>query len=232
MTTPPGTAPLLSVEDRRVHAEQVSCADIVDALGRRHRHRAHLLDLVSPTPGRLLFGPAVTISFFPSCAAAIDPALHDFRSLFRSAVGEEPEGKVLVLASNGHPGVSVGGGTKLGRIHHYGLDGVLTDGRLRDFAELKTYEFAAYCSGEALEAGGSVITPHQANVPVVLRGAGIMPGDYVFADGSGAAIIPSAEVDGVLLGALAVHEEDASFCKQIASERGICPLDSSGGGER
>lgn len=99
MTTPPGTAPLLSVEARRAHAEQVSCADIVDALGRRHRHRAHLLDLVSPTPGRLLFGPAVTISFFPSCAAAIDPALHDFRSLFRSAVGDEPEGKVLVLAS-------------------------------------------------------------------------------------------------------------------------------------
>src|SRR5687767_7241024 len=84
VTTPPGTAPLLNVEDRRAHAEQVSCADIVDSLGRRHRHHAHLLDLVSPTPGRLLFGPAVTISFFPSCSAAIDPAVHDFRSLFRA----------------------------------------------------------------------------------------------------------------------------------------------------
>lgn len=93
--------PQLSPEDRRARAEQVSCADIVDALGRRHRHRAHLLDLVSPTPGRLLFGPAVTISFFPTCAAALDPAVHNFRSLFRSAVGDEPEGKVLVLASNG-----------------------------------------------------------------------------------------------------------------------------------
>ena len=58
--------PQLSPEDRRARSEQVSCADIVDALGRRHRHRAHLLDLVSPTPGRLLFGPAVTISFFPT----------------------------------------------------------------------------------------------------------------------------------------------------------------------
>jgi 4-hydroxy-4-methyl-2-oxoglutarate aldolase len=231
VTTPPGTGPPLSVEDRRALAEQVGCADIVDALGRRHRHRAHLLDLVSPTPGRLLFGPAATISFFPTCAAAIDPALHDFRTLFRSAVGEEPEGKVLVLASNGQPGVSVGGGTKLSRIHHYGLDGVLTDGRLRDFAELQAYEFAAYCAGEALEAGGSVITPHQANLPVVLRGVGIMPGDYVFADGSGAAVIPRAEVDDVLLGALAVKEEDAGFRQQIASERGG-PLDPSGGGER
>lgn len=232
MTTPPQAPSFLSVEARRAHAEQITCADVVDALGRRHRHRAHLLDLVSPTPGRLLFGPAVTISFFPSCAALIDPAVHDFRSLFRAAVGDEPEGKVLVLASNGHPGISVGGGTKLGRVHHYGLDGVLTDGRLRDFAELQTYEFAAYCSGEALEAGGSVITPHQANVPVVLQGAGIMPGDYVFADRSGAAIIPSAEVDEVLLGALAVHEEDAQFRKQIADERGREPSDCAESTER
>jgi regulator of RNase E activity RraA len=220
----------MSIEDRRSHAEQVSCADIVDALGRRHRHHAHLLDLVSPTPGRLLFGPAVTISFFPSCAAAIDPAVHDFRSMFRSAVGDEPKGKVLVLASNGHPGTSVGGGTKLGRIHQYGLDGVLTDGRLRDFAELQSYEFAAYCSGEALAWGGSVITPYQANVPVVLQGVGIMPGDYVFADGSGAAVIPGAEVDDVLLGALAVRDRDAGFREQIATERETSPLDSPGGG--
>lgn len=232
MTAPPSTASQPGADDRRALAEQVACADIVDALGRRHRHHAHLLDLVSPTPGRLLFGPAATISFFPSCAAAVDPALHDFRTLFRSAVGDVPEGKVLVLASNGHPGTSVGGGTKLGRVHHYGLDGVLTDGRLRDFAELRAYEFAAYCSGEALEAGGSVITPHQANVPVVLRGVGIMPGDYVFADGSGAAIIPGAEIDDVLLGALAVRDEDAGFRTLIARERAGGPLDPSGGGER
>jgi regulator of RNase E activity RraA len=188
--------------------------------------------MVSPTPGRLLFGPAVTISFFPTCAAAIDPALHSFGSLFRLAVGDEPEGKVLVLASNGYSGVSVGGGTKLGRVHHYGLDGVLTDGRLRDFAELQTYEFAAYCSGEALEWGGSVITPFQANVPVVLKGVGVMPGDYVFADGSGAVIIPGGEVDDVLRGAVAVRDEDAGFREQIATERGSGQLDSSGGGER
>ena len=156
------------------------------------------------TPGRVLFGPAVTIAFFPSCAASVDPAVHDFRSLFREAVGDDSEGKVLVLATNGHPGVSVGGGTKLGRVHHYGLDGVLTDGRLRDFTELRTYGFTSYCAGEAVEAGGALITPHRANVPVVLRGVGVMPGDYVFADGSGAVIIPAAEIDEILLGAIAV----------------------------
>ena len=221
-----------SAKDRRAQAEQIGCADIVDALGRRHRHGAHILGLESPTPGRVLFGPAVTIAFFPSCAASVDPAVHDFRSLFREAVGDDSEGKVLVLATNGHPGVSVGGGTKLGRVHHYGLDGVLTDGRLRDFTELRTYGFTSYCAGEAVEAGGALITPHRAKVPVVLRGVGVMPGDYVFADGSGAVIIPAAEIDEILLGAIAVKQEDAHFREQIAQERASAGESTRGERER
>jgi hypothetical protein len=49
-------------------AGRVRAGDIVDAMGRRHRHRCHLLDLVGPTLGRRLFGPAVTISYFPASA--------------------------------------------------------------------------------------------------------------------------------------------------------------------
>ena len=74
--------------------------------------------------------------------------------------------------------------------------GVLTDGRLRDFDELARYDFAAYCSGEATRWGGDSVTPFQANVPVVLRGVGVLPGQYVFADSSGAAVIPEDQVDG------------------------------------
>ena len=51
----------------------LKCADLVDAMGRLHRHRCHILDLVTPTPGRVLFGSAVTISYFPSCSATLDP---------------------------------------------------------------------------------------------------------------------------------------------------------------
>ena len=94
---------VLSVEGLRT-------ADLVDAIGRLHRHRCHLLDLVSPTPGRVLFGPAVTISYFPSCLAGLDPDTYNLANLFYEAVGEEPEGKVVVLASNGYPEVSMGGG--------------------------------------------------------------------------------------------------------------------------
>jgi 4-hydroxy-4-methyl-2-oxoglutarate aldolase len=128
--------------------EGLSCADIVDAMGRLHRHRCHILDLVSPTPGRVFFGPAVTISYFPSCSAALDPEKYNLANLFYEAVGDDPRGKVVVLASNGYTDASMGGGTKLSRLHDDGCAGVLTEGRLRDFDEIARYGFAAYCWGE------------------------------------------------------------------------------------
>src|SRR5690349_18148146 len=195
--------------------EGLKAADLVDAMGRLHRHRCHILDLVSPTPGRILFGPAVTISYFPSCSAALDPERYNLANLFYEAVADEPAGKVVVLASNGYTDTSMGGGTKLLRLHRNGCAGVLTDGRLRDFDELARYDFAAYCSGEATRWGGDSVTPYQANVPVVLAGVAVMPGHYVFADSSGAVVIPGAEIDAVLAEAREVEVADAASRDEI-----------------
>ena len=194
----------------------LKCADLVDAMGRLHRHRCHLLDLVSPTPGRVLFGTAVTISYFPTCSAALDPEHYNLGNLFHEAVGDEPAGKVVVLASNGYTDTSMGGGTKLLRLQEAGCAGLLTDGRLRDFDELAGYDFAAYCSGEATRWGGDRVTPFGVNVPVVLAGVGVMPGSYVFADSSGAVVIPGRQIEEVLAQARRVEAEDADSREQIA----------------
>ena len=199
--------------------EGLRTADLVDAIGRLHRHRCHLLDLVSPTPGRVLFGPAVTISYYPTCSAGLDPDTYNLANLFYEAVDGAPEGKVVVLASNGYPEVSMGGGTKLSRLHEHGCAGVLTDGRLRDFDTLAGYDFAAYCAGEATKWGGGEVTPFQANVPVVLKGVGIMPGQYVFADSSGAVVFPVGQLDEVIEGARAVQAEDAEDRQDIEREQ-------------
>ena len=198
--------------------EGLKTADLVDSMGRLHRHRCHILDLVSPTPGRVLFGPAVTISYFPSCSAGLDPERYNLENLFYEAVGDQPEGKVVVLASNGYRDTSMGGGTKLSRLQDHGCAGVLTDGRLRDFDELAAYDFASYCSGEGTRWGGGEVTPFQANVPVVVSRVGVKPGDYVFADSSGAVVIPGGQIDDVVAGARAVEDEDARSREQIAHE--------------
>ena len=174
-------------------------ADVVDVMGQRYRHRAHVLDLVSPTPDRVLFGPALTVSFLPYRQDLMDDRRHTLGPLFYDAIADaDPVGKVLVLASNGHEQVSLGGGTKLSRVRNHGLAGIFAYGRLRDFSELAELGVAVWCTGETTRAGGGQVRPFLANVPVVFGGVTIVPGDFILADGSGAVVIPAGDVDDVL----------------------------------
>jgi 4-hydroxy-4-methyl-2-oxoglutarate aldolase len=199
-------------------ASRVRTADIVDAMGRLHEHHCHLVDLVSPTPGRRLFGPAVTISYFPACRAVRPPERYNFKRLFYEAIEGGADGHVLVLAGNGYPDVSLGGGTKLSRAQNNRLAGVLADGRLRDFAELECYELAIYCRGETPRSGGDAVAPYEANRPVVIGGVAVCPGDYIFADASGAAVIPADDVRAVLHMANQVVAADAADVLRIGHE--------------
>lgn len=196
----------------------VSCAALVDAMGRRYRHRADLAGFLSPTPGRPLFGPAATVEFLPYRDDLFDPAEHSFAALFYRAVGDAPDGKVLVLSSGGHPAASHGGGTKLSRVERAGLAGVVADGLLRDFAELARYDFVTYCRGEATRAGTATVMPFAAGVPVELAGVTVQPGDYLYLDASGGVVIPTADLDAVLADARAIEAEDERFREQIRTE--------------
>ena len=62
------------------------------------------------------------------------------------------------------------------------------------------------------------MTPFQVNVPVVVSGVGVMPGHDVFADSSGAVVIPDGQVDQVIEGARAVEAEDDEHRSQIQQE--------------
>lgn len=63
------------------------------------------------------------------------------------------------------------------------------------------------------------MTPFQANVPVVLDRVAVMPGHYVFADSSGAVVIPDGEIEEVLAEARRVEAADAAVRDQIGREQ-------------
>ena len=76
------------------------------------------------------------------------------------------------------------------------------------------------------------MTPFQANVPVVVSGVGVMPGQYVYADSSGAVVIPDGQLDEVLAQARKITAEDERFRAEIARE-GLSGSPPEGrGGER
>jgi 4-hydroxy-4-methyl-2-oxoglutarate aldolase len=196
---------------------KVKTASIIDAMGRTLQQRAYILDLVTPTPGKILFGPALTISFLPYREDLYEPK-HNFGSVFYKAIQNDPKDKVLVMATNGYPEISIGGGTKFSRLQNHGLAGILTDGRIRDFDEVKAYDFVTYCRGEAVHWGGDTIMPYAVNIPISVGGVTVVPGDYLFADDSGAAVIPASVLTAVFEEAIRVQEEDSRSIVSIREE--------------
>jgi regulator of RNase E activity RraA len=63
-----------------------------------------------------------------------------------------------------------------------------------------------------------MVTPFQANVPVVVGGVGVMPGQYVYADAAGAVLVPERDVDDVLAEARKVEADDEAFRAEMAGE--------------
>jgi regulator of RNase E activity RraA len=160
----------------------------------------------------------VTISYFPTCGTALPPERYNFKRLFYEAIEGGADGHVLVLAGNGYTDASLGGATKLSRVQNHRLAGILADGRLRDFAELVHYELAIYCRGETTRWGGDTVTPFEANRPVVIGGVAVCPGDYIFADASGAVVIPAEDVRTVLHTANQIAAADAASIVTIRCE--------------
>lgn len=203
---------------QRVVPEGVTCADLVDAMTRIHGHRADILDLVSPTPDRPLFGPAATVAYLPYRDDLEEGNALGFAGWFYRAIGDEPAGKVLVMSSGGYPDASHGGATKLSRVANNRLAGIVADGRLRDFGELADTSLSTWCSGEATAWGGGTVAPYAAGVPVEVRGVTVVPGDHVFADCSGAVVIPEVSVDRVLEEAAQIRATDQGFLPTIENE--------------
>jgi 4-hydroxy-4-methyl-2-oxoglutarate aldolase len=199
--------------------EGLAAADVVDALTKTFGHRSHLIDLVSPDPTKVLFGPAVTVGFFPVRKDLMDPHRHSLGPAIYGALADrDPQGRVLVMSSGGYSDVSLGGSTKLSRVTNHGLAGVLCDGRLRDFDELADAPGAFYCRGEAIRAGGNLIQPFVTDTPIVVGGVTIVPGDVIFADTTGAAVIPADDVAMILELAHKIKAMAAHMAEMIQGE--------------
>jgi regulator of RNase E activity RraA len=199
-------------------AERVSCSAICDAMMRRHAHRAHIVDLVSPAPERWILGQAVTMLFMPLRADHFDAARHDFGPLVLEAAGAEPAGKVLVASCGGYPEQPIAGGKKLSRLANLGMAGVVSDARLRDFAEVVDLGIAAWVGGETVRQGGETIMPFAANVPVSVAGVTVVPGDWIYADAAGAVVIPPADLRPVLEEAARIEQRDAEIVARMRAE--------------
>lgn len=137
------------------------------------RAAGHPLAMVAPRPG--FIGPAVTV------AAG---SLAQWKALDSMQPGD-----VLVIACDGRRYCAEFGAVFAAIAQARGAAAIITDGLLRDRAEIAALNIPVLAAGSH-PASPFDPSPGRVNLPVTLLGLTVRPGDLVAGDGDGIAIIP------------------------------------------
>lgn len=109
----------------------------------------------------------------------------------RDAIEACPPGAVLVIDSRGDARAASAGSILVRRLMVRGVAGVVTDGGLRDSAEISAFEMPTFHQRPSAPTN---LTLHQAidvNVPIGCGGAPVFPGDVIVGDTDGVIVIPA-----------------------------------------
>ncbi len=157
--------------------------------------------------GLRLAGQARTVA----CMAGDNMAVHAAMRLVRP-------GEILVLAAGGHTGVALFGGLLAQVAVSRRAGGLVTDGAVRDVAELRELGFPCFAAG-ITPAG-----PHKGfggtiDGVVSCGGCPVAPGDIVLGDDDGVAVVPLARAGRLLADCQAkLAQEEAALARLAKGE--------------
>ncbi len=147
---------------------------------------------VNPATPRL-FGPAYTLRYIPMREdLATGEAMADPENPQRKSIELVPPGHVLIVDTQGMDVSGTFGDILIARLQMRGVAGVVSDGPMRDIAELKKMDFPVFARGNAAPPSYASMIAADAQIPIGCGGVAVFPGDIVIGDADGVVILPAA----------------------------------------
>ena len=154
-------------------------------------------------PGKRIAGPARIARITPGQNGAIHRAVHHANA-----------GDILVVDGGGSERFGPFGDLLADCCLAKGMAGAVFDCTIRDSADIATLGFQAFCRGFHPEATGKT-ERGETDVPVVMGGVQINPGDIVVGDDDGVVVIPADAAEEVLTKVAAVVAREEAIRARI-----------------
>lgn len=138
-----------------------------------------------------MVGPAYTLRFIPmredlaGSGSVANPAHPQ-----RAAIEQMPPGHVLVIDALGQSKSGSLGDILAARLLQRGVAGVVSDGAMRDAAELRALNLPIFCAGFAAPPSFTRMMAADNGRPIGCGGVAVFPGDIIAADADGVVVIP------------------------------------------
>jgi 4-hydroxy-4-methyl-2-oxoglutarate aldolase len=156
--------------------------------------------------------PGVPSSF---CGVALpcDCGAQDNLAL-AGAIGIAAAGDVILAATAYFTTTSVVGDLMVGMMKNRGVAGFVTDGVMRDLADLQRIGLPCYALG--LNPNSPVKSgPGTVGLPVVVGGVPVDAGDIVVGDLDGVVVVPQARIADTIKGVAAVKAAEAAMLAKV-----------------
>jgi 4-hydroxy-4-methyl-2-oxoglutarate aldolase len=131
-----------------------------------------------------------------------------------AAVALCASGDVLIAVADGFTGCAVVGDLLLGIAKNRGAAGFVTDGLVRDLADIQALDFPCFAQGVSPNSPARN-GPGTVGLPVVLGGLPVAAGDIVIGDPDGVVIVPQAEARAVLAQLDVVRAKEAKMLQAV-----------------
>lgn len=138
--------------------------------------------------------------------------------MFHAAMDLAKPGDVIIIDAGGYTDRAIFGELMATYCKARGVRGIICDGAIRDFGGLAALaDFHVYARG-ATPNGPYKNGPGEINVPVVIGGKLVRPGDIVVGDDDGVLFIDPAKAAALADASTAVEEKEAGIMKRILEE--------------
>ncbi|GAA1537450.1 MULTISPECIES: fumarylacetoacetate hydrolase family protein [Brevibacterium] len=175
-----------------------------------------VIEGVSPlVPGSKIVGTAKTLRFVPNREDLFKSHGGGYNAQKR-AFDSLKSGEVVVIEARGEPGSGTLGDVLALRAKAQGATGVITDGGVRDSAEVAGI-LPVFATAKNPAVLGRKHVPWESDVAVACGNATVLPGDVIVGDDDGVIVIPSSLVEEVVDAALAKEIEDGWVAEQVAA---------------